>query len=101
MTNIPPELSQWFEYLRTTLVVSALSSAAVASTIIYFFRSYLSERLRASIQHDYDVRLESFRDVLRRESDLQLEHLRQLNAQQIGAHQAVFSMFSGQSRSRI
>ena len=44
-----------------TVVTSIVSSSAVASAVVWFLRSFVTERLRASIQHEYDQKLEAFK----------------------------------------
>ena len=75
------------------VLTTALSAAGGVGLFVLVFRSYLLEKIKASIQHDYDVKLESHRDTLKRESETQLEQLRQFNAQQMAIQNAAFTAF--------
>jgi len=49
-------------------VISSISTASFVAVLVYFFRSWFIERLKASIKHEYDVKLESLKsEVSRRE----------------------------------
>ena len=68
------------------LITIALSSAAVTALLIaalgLIARSWLLERLKQSIAHEYARRLEEFKTVLAAENARSLEQLRAQNSQQ-------------------
>lgn len=67
----------WKELLLTVLSSVAGSSLLVGLTA-YFSKTWIAERLKASIKHDYDIRLESLKADLRVESE---HHLAQLKSE--------------------
>lgn len=70
-------LMDWKELLLAVLT-SVVGSSALIGLIAYFSKTWLTERLKASIKHDYDVRLESLKADLRVESE---HHLAQLKSE--------------------
>jgi len=87
------ELPPWLIMLMTHVLIPAFSAAGGVGLLVLLFRSYLLEKIKASIQHDYDLKLESHRDALKRQGETQLEQLRQFNAEQIGLQNAAFTAF--------
>lgn len=49
------------ENVAITMVTSVVSSSVVSAAAVWLLRTYISERLRASIQHEYDLKLEAFK----------------------------------------
>lgn len=52
-----------------TLLSSAGASAALAGVLVYLSRNWLSERLRHSIKHEYDLKLTHLNNELKAESE--------------------------------
>lgn len=52
-----------------TLLSSAGASAALAGLLVYLSRNWLSERLRHSIKHEYDLKLAHLNNELKAESE--------------------------------
>lgn len=52
-----------------TLISSAGASTALASVIIFLTRNWISERLRQSIKHEYDLKLTHLNNELKAESE--------------------------------
>jgi hypothetical protein len=62
----------------TTMIVSVASSSA----IVWLLRSWISERLKNAIKHEYDISLEAFKAGLKAEVDKNVEILKaQLKAE--------------------
>jgi hypothetical protein len=59
-----------------TILLSLLSSSALSGALLFLFRNWISERLKASIQHEYDQKLESHKAKLEAESAIAIEHLK-------------------------
>ena len=59
------------EYLQftLTLIASAGVSASLCAALVWLARSWISERLRASIQHEYDQRMASMNASLKAQGD--------------------------------
>jgi hypothetical protein len=57
-------------------LASLAGSGALTATVVWFARSWISERLRNSIKHEYDQKLEAFRAALKAEHDANFERLR-------------------------
>ena len=53
-----------------------LLSGAFSSTLVFLFRNWISERIKASIQHEYDQKLETYKAQLKAESDISIEKLK-------------------------
>jgi len=79
--------------LVKSILIPAFSAAGGVGLLVLVFRSYLLDKIKASIQHDYDLKLESHRNALNRDAAAQLEHLRQSNSQQMAVQNAAFATF--------
>jgi len=77
---------------------SVLSSIAVSAplslALVFLLRSWISERLRQSIAHEYALQLETHRATLKAEYDVALERLRVDNAQQMAIQTAAIGSFA-------
>lgn len=58
--------------LALTIISSAGVSTALLAALAWIFRSWISERLRASIRHEYDDRLEKLKAELKAQGDAHL-----------------------------
>lgn len=47
-------------------LLSSISSVSLAALLIYLCRNWLIERLKASVKHEYDVKLESYKSQITR-----------------------------------
>ncbi|QQG64553.1 hypothetical protein [Desulfobulbus oligotrophicus] len=47
-------------------LLSSISSVSLAALIMYLGRNWLLERLKASVKHEYDIKLESFKSQITR-----------------------------------
>jgi hypothetical protein len=45
--------------MNTQDLITILSSGALSTTLVFLLRNWISERLKASIQHEYDQKLET------------------------------------------
>ncbi len=62
------------------LIASAAVSVALSGLLLWMIRSWLSERLKNAIKHEYEQKLETHKAQLKAQSDVELEKLRsQLN----------------------
>ena len=59
-----------------TVLVSMAASSALAGTVAFLARTWISERLKAAIGHEYQSKLEGIKAVLKSEHDVQLEKLK-------------------------
>ena len=50
--------------------------AVVAGIVVWFSKAVISERLKKAIQNEYDQKLETYKNELKYQSDLNLEKLR-------------------------
>ncbi|AUF94822.1 hypothetical protein CXQ80_02795 [Pseudomonas sp. 02C 26] len=62
--------------LALTIISSAGVSAALLAALAWLARSWIGERLKASIRHEYDDRLEKLRADLKAQGDAQLTSLK-------------------------
>ncbi|MGD0074729.1 MAG: hypothetical protein ABSD31_10365 [Candidatus Binataceae bacterium] len=74
-------------------LTALISGGAAGAATLFFARNYFTTKIRASIQHHYDVELESWKDALKRESDSELEKLRRFNTEQMEVQKAAFGAF--------
>lgn len=88
-----PQVPAWLSATFTRILLPAISAAGGFGVVFLLARHYLLEKIRASVQHEYDVKLESYRDELKRESDVGLEKIRRFNTEQIAAQQVAFQAF--------
>ena len=63
-------------YFVLQLIASAGVNAALSSLIIWITKSWISERLKQSIKHEYDQKLEIHKAQLKAESDVEIERLK-------------------------
>lgn len=64
-----------------TLLSSAAVSGSTAAILIFLARTWMSERIKQSIKHEYDVLLEQYKHELKAEHEIALERLRASNAE--------------------
>lgn len=57
-------------------IITILSSGALSSVLVFLFRNWISERIKASIQHEYDQKLETHKAQLKAESEISVEKLK-------------------------
>jgi len=62
--------------MALTIISSAGVSAALLAAIAWLARSWIGERLKASIRHEYDDRLEKLRADLKAQGDAHLTSLK-------------------------
>lgn len=60
----------------TTILSSAAVSAALTSLLVWLFKSWISERLKNAIRHEYDQKLETHKTELKSQADVALERIR-------------------------
>ena len=48
------------------VLLSSISSVSLSAFLIYIFRNWLLERLKASVKHEYDLKLESYKSQITR-----------------------------------
>lgn len=59
-----------------TILTSMTASGALAGLLLWLTQSWISERLKNSIKHEYDQRLATFQAQLKAQHDTELERLR-------------------------
>ena len=57
-------------------LLSILTSATVTGILVFSLKSYISEKIKRSIQYEYDLKLDSHKSELQRESNKELEELK-------------------------
>lgn len=62
--------------IASSITYSALVSSALTGLIVFITKTWISERIKQAIQHEYATRLEEQRSTLKAEYDMQLERLR-------------------------
>jgi len=59
-----------------TLLTSSVVSTGLAGVLVYLARNWISERLKNSIKHEYDLQIEKHKAQLKCEADTTIERLR-------------------------
>ncbi len=59
-----------------TIVSSLGLSGLLSAGLVWISKSWISERLKSAIKHEYDQKLETFKATIKSESDVALEQLR-------------------------
>lgn len=77
-----------------SILASAGVSAALVSLLIWFSKQWISTRLKNSIQHEYDQKLESLKSQLKAQSDVALVELRAAIERQANLLAAAHSSFA-------
>jgi hypothetical protein len=84
-----------------TLLASAATSAALTGFVVWLTKSWISERLKNAIKHEYDQKLETHKAQLKAQSDVETERLKaQLNIA-AAEHEVRFSGLHGKRAEMI
>ena len=59
-----------------TILTSLVASGTLTGALIWLTKSWISERIKNSIKHEYDQKLAAFQAQLKAEHDIELEKLR-------------------------
>lgn len=59
-----------------TILASMTASSALTTVIVWLTKTWVSERLKNAIKHEYDQRLESYKATIQAEHNAALEHLK-------------------------
>lgn len=85
--------------------IPAISTTALLSVVLWLLRSVISTRLRASVQHEFDQKLETMRATLRSSEEAFKADLRgkeaQIAALRSGAMSALASRQAALDKRRI
>ena len=65
-----------FQEAAISVLPSVAASSALTGIVVWLSREWISARLKASIQHEYDQKLESLKAQLKADSDVALVELR-------------------------
>jgi len=76
------------------IIVSAASGAAASGLLMWLFKEWLSTRLKASIQHEYDRKLETYKAQLKTEQDLAVLDIKTALAREAAFHAAAHASFA-------
>jgi hypothetical protein len=77
-----------------SIIVSAASGAAASGLLMWLFKEWLSTRLKASIQHEYDRKLETYKAQLKTEQDLAILDIKTALAREAAFHAAAHASFA-------
>src|SRR5262245_1847031 len=59
-----------------TILTSVVSSAVVSSGAVFILRNWISEKIKSSIQHEYNEKLETHKAQLKSHSEIATEQLK-------------------------
>ncbi len=83
-----------FSDIILDLIVSAGSSVVVSGLLLWLVKEWLSTRLKASIQHEYDRKLETHKAQLKTEQELAILHIKTALARDAAFHAAAHASFA-------
>ena len=75
------------------LIVSAVSGAVSSGTLMWLFKEWISTRLKASIQHEYDRKLETYKTQLMTQQDLAILDIKTALAREAALYSAAHASF--------
>lgn len=87
------QMPDWLSATLTHILLPAISAAGGLGLVFFLVRHYLLEKIRSSVQHEYDRKLETHRNDLKRESDVSLEKIKLFNTEQMASQQVAFQAF--------
>src|SRR3990172_2006802 len=73
---------------------NVITSAGVAGLLVLLFREWISTRLKCSIQHEYDQKLEAHKARLKAENEVALLELKTTFEREATLHAAAHASFS-------
>lgn len=62
--------------MATAVLVSLAASGALTAALVFLLRTWISERLKGAIKHEYDQKLETYKAALQAEADTAIERVR-------------------------
>ena len=62
--------------MENEIIISIISSGFVSSLVVWLTKTWISERLKDSIKHEYAQKLETYKAELKAVNDVELEKLR-------------------------
>lgn len=77
----------------STVFSSIGASVGACGILVWLCREWISARLRASIQHEYDIKLEEHKTFIQHDCDIRLERYRVEFNQKLSDHQTRFNRF--------
>lgn len=80
--------------LVTTIITSVTASGILSAILIWLSREWISARLKTSIQHEYDEKLERYKAQLKAESEVALLQLRTTIEREAALHAAARASFA-------
>lgn len=87
--------------LILNVISSAVVSGALAGVIVWLSREWISARLKASIQHEYDQKLEAHKARLKSENDIALLETKNRMEQQLTLFEATRTSFAEGQKAAI
>ena len=77
----------------STVFSSVGASVGACGILVWLCREWISARLKASIQHEYDIKLEEHKTFIQHDCDIRLERYRVEFNQKLSDHQTRFNLF--------
>lgn len=74
-----------------TVVSSSVVSGVISVAVVFLTKTWISERLKSSIQHEYSQKLESFKATVKAQNDVEIERLKSQLAIVAAEHNLRFS----------
>ena len=73
---------------------AAASAAVTSGLLMWLFKEWLSTRLKTSIQHEYDRKLETFKTELKTQQELAILNIKTAVAREAAFHSAAHASFA-------
>lgn len=84
-----------------TVLSSIGLSLGTSGLLVWLCREWISARLKASIQHEYDLKLEEHKTFIQHDCDIRLERYRVEFNQKLSEHQTRFNLFHQEKANAI
>jgi hypothetical protein len=80
--------------LVLSIIASLAFSGLLTGALVFLTKSWISQRLKSAIEHEYAEKLEDYKARLKTEHDLALERLKASNAQNQAVQAAATASFT-------
>ena len=82
------------EQLVLALLTSAGVSVALTAALVWLSKTWISERVKGAIQHEYEQKIEAYKAELKAQSEVALERLKASHAQFLALHDSASNTVS-------
>jgi len=76
-----------------SILASASVSVALTAALVWLSKTWISERVKGAIEHEYAQKLETFKSQLKAQNDVAIEQLKTSNTQLLAVHTSASNTF--------